>query len=1032
MHAPTIDVSQDQPPLPNQHFSPWLRGQTTLFISQISAILGFVLFLASLVYYVLHLGEPGKFLGPKTVKLIVDYAHVVFMAVFILVLIQVLDDNERGSYRVKLVYKRVFGEHGGDYEGDLNKSKAQLKRFKRRFLWFWVGMLFLYVCFTCQHSYDLMNSKAGETIQHAELSFSNMNKGPGGKEEHLKAEFSYEAKDTGEISTSTGEPKDAGAKRLDVPGEICKKLAFPFTVFLFNNLTLLFIFWCFVVLHIPSDLEMEHRYYKYRNVSLFIVTALTLLFPTLAYIKGGGYTVNEWNDFLAVFDALSGVINAIVLALLIARLDSKLIGLPSWLISILYSYAAVQPLFMIFELSESSVLEKISTSVLIFVFVSKIYFFLIILYAMQTGKMLNYLFCFPVLRDRVKNAQSPSAVSPGDIPPSDNDESVKVSKDKPVPDRVLPFLAIQTGKILNYLFCFLTVRDQANNAERPSSVSSGAVPRTDTASDGDESPKVSKEEPLPPGRVMRFLTYCDKFVCDRLGRRRKRYITRARRCLSSGLRGNYPLTISKWLGLASISYFFLSLIVFLVIPNSTSTYWVRARFYQIATGIKDAYVYRLFPKSAGIKWKDIFNVVIDGAQLLVVLGIIVTIYLIRNENRYGGNKVLKTANDIFNENLKPKYPPKEAKTQLRKFKEYFLYFWCLIFLLYIVILFKHLHIGLCLNTDSSITLTSGILGLTPDCGAAPLERSMGFMLNKLFYPFLEFLLSTLNLLFIFWCFVILRSPAFNKRAIIRQKQLINSSSFVIALLIAVFPLLLFILGAPDLPESNLRGYATVFDGVTGTLSAVVLALLIARMDSKLFGLPAWSIGMLFAYASIQPLFVAFALNANVLNMVQTSVLTTAFGLKICFFLIIARSLQGGSALNYLVCFPFLKERVDSIFENQFEIRLARDEHKFTFSILKKNELYYSTPIRFETRKECDQLVNYLRDQMKKREAYRPPPKDKNSPSLEESGTYWVEVRSEAPGRKLLCESIPLKSDEEVRELIAESMDRIPYCKYNRI
>jgi hypothetical protein len=257
---------------------------------------------------------------------------------------------------------------------------------------------------------------------------------------------------------------------------------------------------------------------------------------------------------------------------------------------------------------------------------------------------------------------------------------------------------------------------------------------------------------------------------------------------------------------------------------------------------------------------------------------------------------------------------------------------------------------------------------------------------------------------------------------------------VIALLIAVFPLLLFILGAPKLLDSNMRGYATVFHGVTGTLSAVVLALLIARMDSKLFHLPLWSIGMLFAYASIQPLFVAFALNANVLNMVQTSVLTAAFGLKICFFLIIGRSLQNGSALNYLVCFPFLRERVDSIFENQYEIRLAKDENKFTFSIFKKNELYYSTGIRFETRKEGDEFVHYLRKQMQQRDAYLPPPKGKDTdlPSLEESGTYWVELRSDAPARKLLCESIPLKSEEEAQDLIAESMDRIPYCKYNRI
>jgi hypothetical protein len=178
-------------------------------------------------------------------------------------------------------------------------------------------------------------------------------------------------------------------------------LAFPFIVFFFNNLTQLFIFWCFLVLWIPSG-EMGAKYKKYRNRSFLFVGVLTLLFPLLAWVKEAGHTPVEWDAFVAVFDALSGVINAVALALLIARLDSKLIGLPSWLISILYSYAAVQPLFMVFSLSQSVVLEKIATSVLIFVFVSKIYFFLIIIYALQTGKMLNYLFCFPILRERAK------------------------------------------------------------------------------------------------------------------------------------------------------------------------------------------------------------------------------------------------------------------------------------------------------------------------------------------------------------------------------------------------------------------------------------------------------------------------------------------------------------------------------------------------------------------------------------------------------------------------------------------------------
>ncbi|MDT5062301.1 MAG: hypothetical protein QOH63_2760 [Acidobacteriota bacterium] len=894
-HAPAIDVSHDQPLLPNQHFSSWLRGQTTLFISQMVAVLGIVLFLAEEVYYVSHFGnEHSEILKPLTIKLIVDYAHVVFMAVFILVLIQVLDDNERGSYRVKLVYERVFKkrkDREDTYESALEKSKHQLKIFKRRFLWFWIGMLFLYVFFACQHSYQLANSKsesAEQSVHNVDLSFLIMDKIHGVKEERFKANVSYTTTEKAKTSDAIPKPLDnllEADKQIPflsfllslIPLEsrdVFKLLAFPFIVFFFNNLTLLFVFWCFLALYIPSD-EMAERYYKYRNGSFLIVGMLTLLFPLLVYIKGSS-TADEWRDFIAVFDALSGVINAIVLALLIARLDSKLIGLPSWLISILYSYAAVQPLFMVFELTQSAVLEKISTSVLIFVFVSKIYFFLIIIYALQTGKMLNYLLCFPILSRRAKHSKR---------------ESIPLVRE----------------------------------------------------SDATQTHHVSDKPESTEGRVVRFLTRWDKHLYERLRKKGQRRILRARGRLSLWLRSDYPQKISKWLGLGAICCFFVYLIVSLLIQNSTST--------------------------------AVFNVTIDCIQLLFVLVMIVILYLVREENHYGGHRALTTARHIFEENLKLKYPPKEGKKQLKKFKEYFLYFWCATFLLYIVFLFDHLEIGFCLDKTGYIALTSKILGLNPACAIAPQPGSIAFMVKILIYPFLEVLLGMLNLLFVFWCFVVLRSPAFDKRARTRQKLLVNYSSFVVALLIALFPLLLFRIGGPALSEDNMKDYATVFDGMTGTLSAVVLALLIARMDSNLFGLPSWSIGMLFAYASIQPLFVAFALSGTVLERVQTSVLTAALGLKICFFLIIAHSLQSERALSYLACFPFLKERVDSIFENQFEIRLARAEaHSFTISILKKNQLRYSIERRLKSRRGCDKFVRYLRKRMKDRNAYLPPRK----------------------------------------------------------
>lgn len=878
-HTPSFDISPDQTPLPNQSFSPWLRGQTALFISQIGAILGFILFLATLVYYVSSLGKQSGWLSPENVRLFIDYTHIVFIAVFILALIQVLDDNDRGSHRVKLVYERVFNKHEGDYERSLETSKEQLKKFKRRFLWFWIGMLFLYVSFACQHSYQLVTSKPPEkSTQSVITSVLVTTKSPDGKEETSKIEVNSGTTDKSKNSTPESEPP--APEPLNSYWDITEKLVLKFLPFLFNNITLLSIFWCFLVLYIPPEETKRDRKFFYG--SIIIVGVLTLLYPLLVPVKGRGFTANDWYAYSAIFDALSGVINAIVLALLIARLDSKLIGLPSWLICILYSYAAVQPLFLVFDLSDSDVLKEITTSVLIFVFVSKVYFFLIIIYALQTGKMLNYLFCFPVLRKRARLRK-------------------------------------------------LRVDKRSKPAQKP----------------------------------------------------RKKYAF-----LSRWLRSDYPLIISKWLGLAAICYFFISLLASQVIPKRAVS----------DGGIRDA----VFNWVSYIPVMS--NVTVDYAQLVVVSGVILILWLIRNDNGYGVRRVPIIAKRIFKEPLESNYPPHEGKEQLKKFKIYFLYFWVATLVLYIILLLDH----------KRIYVPPGE------------EHSIASMFNVMLYPFLKFLLSSLNLMFIYWCFVVLQSPAFDEKSEKRQKLLVRYSVFVTVLLVAVYLLLFFRLTGPALSKEQMEAYATVFDGIVGTLSAVVLALLIARMDSKIFGLPSWSWAtrILFVYASIQPLFIAFNQKAEVLKAVQTAVLTAALGLKICFFLIVAHSLQSGKVFNYLFCFPFLKERVNSIFENQFEIKLAKADHNlFTFSILKKNQPYYSTSKRLESRKECDKYVRDLRTRMKERAAYFPPP------PREESGTYWIEVRS--VDGDLICESIPLKSKEEVDELINESIGKIPYCKYNR-
>jgi hypothetical protein len=964
-HSAPVDLSQDQPPLPNQHFSSWLRGQTTLFVGQIVAILTFVLFVAEEIYYISHAGEKGELLEPLTIKLIIDIAHIVFLVVFVLVVIKFLDDNDRGSHRVGLVFHRVFKEKID--KDRLEKSQEQLKRFKFRFLWFWIGMLALYVCFACQHGNRRATCESSaKPVSHANVVFSTVTTNSEGKHETFKTETDYERSEPG------ARCNEASSLEPLTGSEVRKHLMFPFVVFVLNNFTLFILFLCFLVVYIP---EAEMKRYRWHWVgALAVVVVLTAAFPVLAKLfANDGFTRAEWDAYSAIFDSLSGVANAIVLALLIARLDSKLVGLPSWLISILYSYAAAQPLFVVFELNQTEVFEKITTAVLIFVFVAKIYFFLIVTYAMQTGKLLNYLCCFPILHERVE----------------------QVSEDDPKSD------AKSTGGLLSHNF-LLTVSGVIGLLaivlfvglliwcvlDQPGPMLFGA-------DDFKDLPRLAsklRDEINPLSRHLR-----DQFSPETQRQLELyNYNSQPSPLLTNGLveglnRAIKDPTLYDERAFAQLS---LTKEINTLIEQKPHGNALVAHNRLL---LEAAYTNEIAStnKEKNLTWSRF----LDGVQLLVILCIIVVLCRVLKKNDYGDKRTRAIMEEVFKDHFKIKDTPEDGKEQLRKFKRYFLYFWCAMFVLYVIFLLKHSQVYFWLSDVD------------------PTQSKIRILL----YPFLEFSFSSLNSLFIFWCFVLLRSPAFDERVAIRQRLLINYSTFVTALLVAAFPLLLFVVGGLALSGSSLRDYATIFDGVAGTLSAIVWALLIARMNSKLFTLSAWPIAILFTYAAIQPLFVVFPLNDVVLENVQTVVLITALMLKVCFFLIIVHTLQSGKALNYVVCFPFLKERVESILENQFEIRLARAEGKFTFSILKKNQLRYSTTVRCETRQECDDLVHYLRIRMGISFAYT---------KGEEAGTYWVKVRSAGP-RLLLCESIPLRSEKEAHDLIEESVEKIPYCKYNR-
>jgi hypothetical protein len=169
---------------------------------------------------------------------------------------------------------------------------------------------------------------------------------------------------------------------------------------------------------------------------------------------------------------------------------------------------------------------------------------------------------------------------------------------------------------------------------------------------------------------------------------------------------------------------------------------------------------------------------------------------------------------------------------------------------------------------------------------------------------------------------------------------------------------------------------------------------------------------------VQPLFAVFEQKALVFQQLQTLVLIAVFLCKVYFFLIIYYTLQTGRMLNYVFCFPILNRLSDSIFENQFEIKVGREpESSLGFNITNDDKPAYASARSFESREDCLTHIERLREAAMRKESYVP---------QEKFGTHWVEI---VANREVLCRSIDLRSAHEVKDLIEDSVEKLPYCKF---
>jgi hypothetical protein len=286
--------------------------------------------------------------------------------------------------------------------------------------------------------------------------------------------------------------------------------------------------------------------------------------------------------------------------------------------------------------------------------------------------------------------------------------------------------------------------------------------------------------------------------------------------------------------------------------------------------------------------------------------------------------------------------------------------------------------------------------------------------------FLPFALNTASLLFIFWCLSILYLPYQSIKEKLRHRRLLYLSSFIVVIIIVSYPLLLILAQRNgEYTQESLLEYMTAFNAVSGTLNAVVLTLLIARLDSKLIGLPSWLVSILYLYAAVQPLFVVFSQPGLMNEIIKTFVLLFVFILKVYFFLIIIYAMQTGKMLNYLFCFPTLNKRVKAMFDNHFEITIQeKDDSSFSFTITQNHSTVYKAHHSFPSREQCVAEIERLQPLMAQRDHY----------SINPVGhVHIVEIKK---GRNLYCLSVDQRSKEDAHDLIKESMNYIPYCGWN--
>lgn len=175
-----------------------------------------------------------------------------------------------------------------------------------------------------------------------------------------------------------------------------------------NNCNSLMLVLCFFALNRLEKIKGQSKWYKDTKwlIGVLVIVGLVTLeaISINNYAEIGRRLGNDLKveDVLWFFRVISGLSGAIVMALFIGRLQSKFFNPPAWLITALYSYTAIQPLFVFFD-DESKSMPFITALVIHFALILKCFLVLYLFWTFETGRLLFYLVRVRLTNKEIEN-----------------------------------------------------------------------------------------------------------------------------------------------------------------------------------------------------------------------------------------------------------------------------------------------------------------------------------------------------------------------------------------------------------------------------------------------------------------------------------------------------------------------------------------------------------------------------------------------------------------------------------------------------